>query len=184
MPNSFVDQHYAPLTRSLTGRILELGCGRQIKADIDVARAHLIATDPSPANLRSARQRARHRTSSGIDFVITAGEALPFADQSFDAIIGSFAFCSVDDVDHVAAELARVARPSASLVLIEHVRSDRPVVGWLQDAITPAYARLFRNCHLNRHPLDALRQHGFQAREAVRRGSILPWTVVTGSRIA
>ena len=59
----------------------------------------------------------------------------------------------------------------------------RPVAGKLQDAITPTYARFFKNCHLNRYPLAALRQHGFNVNEVARRGSFIPWTVFLGSRI-
>jgi ubiquinone/menaquinone biosynthesis C-methylase UbiE len=180
---TFVDQHYSPPTRTLTGRILELGCGRELRAAIDAPNAHLTAIDRSAASLRAARRLFRF-SAGNVDFVAAAGEALPFADATFDAVIGSFVFCSVNDVDQVAAEMARVAKPSASLVLVEHVRSGRPFIGALQDIVTPAYARLFRNCHLNRSPLGALRRHGFQVSEVARRGSVLPWTVFTGSRTA
>jgi phosphatidylethanolamine/phosphatidyl-N-methylethanolamine N-methyltransferase len=183
---SFIDQQYSPLTRSLRGRILELGTGRRLRSTIDATNAHLTAVDISVANLRLARRHAVLHAGAAdaeIDFVAAAGEALPFADASFDAVIGSFVFCSVRDMDRVAAELARVAKPSAALVLIEHVRSGIPAVGAVQDAITPAYARLFRNCHLNRNPLDALRRHGFQTSEVVRRGRVMPWTVFTGTRL-
>ena len=142
---SFVHQHYSPLTRTLSGRILELGCGRELKAAIDFTNAHLTAVDLSAANLRSARERERHRKNGHVDFVTASGEALPFPNGAFDAVIGSFVFCSVGDVDRVAAEMARVAKPSASLVLVEHVRSERPVAGKLQDALsrrpTPASSR-------------------------------------------
>jgi ubiquinone/menaquinone biosynthesis C-methylase UbiE len=179
---SFIDQQYAPLTRRLTGHILELGCGQARSAAIDFTRAHLTAVDRSAERLRVARRREPRGTNGSLDFVAACGEALPFPDRTFDAVIGSFVFCSVDDVEQVAAELARVAKPSAALVFVEHVRSERPAARWLQDAVTPAYARVFKNCHLNRSPQDALRRHGFAVSDVARRGRFMPWVVFHGSR--
>lgn len=71
-----------------------------------------IATDM----LADARARASARGLE-IDFREGDAEALPFDDESFDAVISTFGVMFVQQPDSAAAELARVCRPGGRLAL-------------------------------------------------------------------
>ncbi|MDP1860540.1 MAG: hypothetical protein Q8K82_17825, partial [Gemmatimonadaceae bacterium] len=56
----------------------------------------------------------------------------------------------------------RVLRPDGIVRLLEHVRIQRPVAGWLQDVLTPAWRRLAGGCRLNARSIEAVSEAGFR----------------------
>jgi sarcosine/dimethylglycine N-methyltransferase len=51
---------------------------------------------------------------------------MPFADASFDVVLGQEAFCHVPDKQHLIAECARVAKPGGAIAFTDILR--RPVL--------------------------------------------------------
>jgi 2-polyprenyl-6-hydroxyphenyl methylase/3-demethylubiquinone-9 3-methyltransferase len=93
------------------GRALDIGCGAGFIAE-ELAAAGFAVTgiDPSRVAIEAART---HAAQAGLDieYLVGAGEELPFADAAFD-----LAFCCdvlehVRDLDRVVAETARVLEP-------------------------------------------------------------------------
>jgi SAM-dependent methyltransferase len=68
-----------------------------------------MATDYVPALLDRAQQRAA-ADGLRIEFRVADAEALPFADESFDAVVSSFGVMFTPDQDRAAAELLRGCR--------------------------------------------------------------------------
>lgn len=148
----------AALVADLAGRVVEIGCGTGAMFAAYPRGVDVIAVEPEPAFAALAARAAPPR----ITLIEASGDALPLADATADAAVLALVLCSVGSVDDVARELARVVRPGGALRLIEHVRSDRRVVGALMDAIDPVWLRINRQgCHLNRDPLPALGRAGF-----------------------
>ncbi len=171
---------FAPAVRRLSGAILELGCGREIDPDRYGPNARVTAADVSLRRVRLARAEA----GNGARFIaVVAADAalLPFPDSAFDGIVASFLLCSVENVELVTRELARVAKPGAALAVLEHVRSEISLLGRVQDVITPAYRLLCNNCHLNRAPRSFLEQDGFSISEAHATTHFIPWLFLAGS---
>ena len=92
-------------------RVLDIGCGGGLLAE-EFARLGCVVTgvDPSAESLAAARE---HAMSQGlaIRYQCARGEALPFADASFDAAFCCDVLEHVDDLSRVIAETARVLRP-------------------------------------------------------------------------
>jgi demethylmenaquinone methyltransferase / 2-methoxy-6-polyprenyl-1,4-benzoquinol methylase len=65
--------------------------------------------------------------AAAVSFVAGDGLALPFRDQSFDAVTVSFGLRNMADTDAGLAEMLRVTRPGGRLVICEfsHLRSRR-----------------------------------------------------------
>ena len=91
------------------GRILDLGAGTGAANEVFGDR-EVVALDPSPEML--ALNDASHR-------VVGAGEALPLADESFDAVFSAYVFRNLDSVDETLSEIHRVLRPGGMAGIVD-----------------------------------------------------------------
>jgi 2-polyprenyl-6-hydroxyphenyl methylase/3-demethylubiquinone-9 3-methyltransferase len=95
-------------------RVLDIGCGGGLLAE-EFARlgCAVVGVDPSEESLAAARA---HAASLGlaIDYQCATGEALPFADGSFDIAYCCDVLEHVTDLRQVIAETARVLRPGGT----------------------------------------------------------------------
>ncbi|APU14192.1 class I SAM-dependent methyltransferase [Actinoalloteichus fjordicus] len=106
------------LLGEVAGRsVLEVGCGSASCSRWLAGRgAAPVALDISSGMLRHAEIGAR-RTGRHVPLVQASADALPFADDSFDAACSAFgAIPFVADLDQVMREVARVLRPGARWV--------------------------------------------------------------------
>jgi demethylmenaquinone methyltransferase/2-methoxy-6-polyprenyl-1,4-benzoquinol methylase len=62
---------------------------------------------------------ARRRLPSQVELVEGDGEALPFADASFDGLTFTYLLRYVDDPARTMRELARVVRPGGTVAMLE-----------------------------------------------------------------
>lgn len=125
-------------------KILEVACGTGRFATFlrdNHPTADLTCVDLSPFYLEAARENDqywrnfRSQESSGeqyapATFVQAAAEALPFEDESYDAVVCVYLFHEMpeDARAAAAAEMARVLKPGGVLVLTDSFQSgDRPV---------------------------------------------------------
>ncbi|HEY8318651.1 MAG TPA: demethylmenaquinone methyltransferase [Amnibacterium sp.] len=99
-------------------RILDLAAGTGTSSEA-LARsgARVVAADFSKGML--AVGRARHQDESRVEFVFADALALPFGDDEFDAVTISFGLRNVADPHRALAELYRVAKPGARIVICE-----------------------------------------------------------------
>lgn len=144
------------------GDVFELGCGGGINhAFYDPAAITSYAgIDPHAGLLEGARAAAREKGRAA-DLRQGRGEAIPFADASFDCVVCTFTLCSVQDPRQVMAELRRILRPGGEALFLEHGRApDEGVVRW-QERIEPVWKHLAGGCHLTRQIAIALKGAGF-----------------------
>jgi SAM-dependent methyltransferase len=94
------------------GRLLDLGCGGGAHAVVFAERGWTVTgVDISSAQLELARAR-------GIEVLEVDAAALPFEDESFDAVVSMFTHTDVHDFAPVMRETTRVLRPGGSLVYL------------------------------------------------------------------
>lgn len=99
-------------------RILDVGTGEgEIVASCLARGADAVGVEPDPDAVAVARAVVSAEGHDPERIVEGAGERLPFADASFDAVVCHNVLEHVDDVDATVAELVRVAR-SGGLLLV------------------------------------------------------------------
>ncbi|MCL6421780.1 demethylmenaquinone methyltransferase [Brachybacterium sp. JHP9] len=92
---------------------LAAGTGTSTAAIVE-AGARALAADFSLGMMREGRERQPH-----LPFVGADAQALPFADDSFDSAVISFALRNVQDPRRSLREMARVVRPGGRVVVCE-----------------------------------------------------------------
>lgn len=148
------------LLRPAAGQILEIGAGTGLGFAYYSARATVVAIDPSLAMLQRARERVAAAEAT-IMLVAADADLLPFRDDTFDESVVELAMCTIKHPAGALAEMRRVMRPGAALRMLEHVRLEQPVVGWLQDRLTPLWRRVAGGCRLNRRTVNLVAAAGF-----------------------
>ena len=151
----------ADVVAAASGFVLEVGAGTGRNLPYYRAATRVVVSDPDPAMLRRARRRA---TAAQVpnSLIVTDAQALPFADRSFDTVVGTCVFCSVADPVAAFREIRRVLKPEGELRMLEHVRAPAPWAASLQDRVTPAWQRIAHGCHLNRETLRLVEEAGFR----------------------
>ena len=140
------------------GRVLEVGAGEGPNLDQYPSEVDLIATEFDPDAIDLARPKANaHVRLASADI-----EHLAFADASFDSVVATLVFCSVERPILGLAEVRRVLKPDGKLYLLEHVRSNRRWLGRLQDRLAPWWHTWTEGCNLNRDTEANVRAAGFE----------------------
>ncbi|HLL28120.1 MAG TPA: methyltransferase domain-containing protein [Xanthobacteraceae bacterium] len=98
-------------------KVLDVAAGN---GNISLAAARrwcdVVATDYVPGLLDRARERARAERLE-IEFREADAEALPFPDNSFDAVVSTFGVMFTPDQNRAARELVRVCKPGGKIGL-------------------------------------------------------------------
>lgn len=131
----------------------------------------IIGIDPNDSMKGYALQNARKvgllggtdgSSGSSVRLVHGVSEALPFADNSVDAVVVSLTLCSVRSPEKSVAEIKRVLKPGGAFLFWEHVLSETdPVLAQRQVDSTPSQVRRADGCHLNRRTGETVRNAGF-----------------------
>jgi ubiquinone/menaquinone biosynthesis C-methylase UbiE len=100
--------HIAPGMRVLD---IATGTGLAAEAALNIVglTGHVTATDLSPAMVEKSRDRLRHSKNATV--AVEDGQALSFADESFDAVVCSLGLMFFPDALSGLAEFRRVLRP-------------------------------------------------------------------------
>ena len=149
------------------GRTLEIGVGTGLNLPHYRAAQSVAAIDPDGASLERARRR-RDGRGEIVSLSQARAEELPFADESFDAVVGTLTFCSIGDPEHALREVRRVLKPGGAFRLVEHVRVKNRLIASAQDALTPLWKQVAGNCHLNRDTAQMIERAGFRVRAVNR----------------
>ena len=97
--------------------VLDVGCGTG-NAAFEAARAggRVTGVDPAERLVGVAAGRARELGLEAT-FLVGDAQALPFGDDTFDAVISVFAVIFAPDGERAATELVRVTRPGGRIVI-------------------------------------------------------------------
>jgi ubiquinone/menaquinone biosynthesis C-methylase UbiE len=152
------------LLSSASGRVLELGAGtgHNLEHYTD-AVTELVLAEPDPNMAKLLRERLETEgTAAGNPSVIEApAEELPFDDGSFDAVVATLVFCTVEDPPRAVAEARRVLVEGGRFLYLEHVRSARPGLARWQDWLERPWGKFAGGCHPSRATDQLLAGAGF-----------------------
>jgi ubiquinone/menaquinone biosynthesis C-methylase UbiE len=169
-PNRFGIQlyHLTASQADLEGKqVLEVSCGAGGGASYitrTLRPASYTGLDLNPASIDLCRRR--HHLP-GLDFVQGDAQDLPFADESFDAVINVEASHQYPRFDRFLAEVARVLRPGGHFLYTDSCRR-RWVPLW-ESALADAPMRLISERVIDDEALRGLRENTRRTQEQLSR---------------
>jgi ubiquinone/menaquinone biosynthesis C-methylase UbiE len=117
--------------RHLPGRIsmLDVGCGAgHLSFALAPFYESAVATDLAPSMLATVRTAALQRGLSQISVRSASAEALPFDAGSFDLVCSRYSAHHWHDLRLALREMRRVVKPGGTLLLIDLLGDESPVV--------------------------------------------------------
>jgi ubiquinone/menaquinone biosynthesis C-methylase UbiE len=170
----------AEVVGGASGRTLEVGAGTGLNlSHYTEAVTELVLTEPDRFMARRLRDRvaAEPPRPGSVEVVETPAESLPFEDRSFDTVVATLVFCTVEDPARAAGEVGRVLKPDGRLAYLEHVRDpdERRLARW-QDRLERPWGWFGAGCHPNRDTAATLADAGFEMHpEPGRMPKAPPW---------
>lgn len=140
------------------GHVLEVGIGTGRNIPYYPDNVELTGIDFSPKMVEIARRKYGNR--GNVKILEMDAENMEFNDSSFDTVITSCVFCSVPDPVQGLKEIKRVCKNGGEIVMLEHVRSHKKIVGPLMDTLNFIPLHLY-GANINRETLDNLLTAGF-----------------------
>jgi ubiquinone/menaquinone biosynthesis C-methylase UbiE len=125
-------------------KILEVGAGTGVMSLLLAELGYSVtASDISKGMLDEARRKATDRRLP-IAFEIADAEALPFGEQSFDAVFGRHILWTLPHPARALGEWRRVLKPGGRLVLVDSLAAPSSVGGRLRGLVSDLLRRLRR----------------------------------------
>jgi ubiquinone/menaquinone biosynthesis C-methylase UbiE len=148
------------LWKEAKGKVLEVGVGtgrniRYYPDDIEIT-----AIDFSEKMLERAEKKAL-KLGRKVDLRLMDVQELSFADEIFDTVITTCVFCSVPDPVKGLEEVRRVCKKDGKILMLEHVKSKKPVIGRIMNFLNPVMVRLV-GANINRDTVKNLQRAGLR----------------------
>ncbi len=160
--DAMVEGRKRDLLRGLSGTLMEIGAGTGPNLRHLPPGLRVVGVEPNPYMHRHFLDAARHRERP-VELVQGRVEALPFVDQSVDAVLSTLVLCSVGEVDRALAEIRRVLKPGGRFLFIEHVAAPSGTrLRRAQGLVRPAWRLLGDGCEPDRTTEENLARAGFR----------------------
>ena len=144
-------------------KVLEVGVGTGKNMPYYPPGVDITAVDLTPGMLERAKKKAQ---KLGIDVDLRIGDVqnLEFPDNTFNTVLATCVFCSVPDPILGLSEMLRVIKPGGQALFIEHVRSEKLLLGALMDLVNPLVKRMM-GPNINRRTVQNIKLAGWEIGE-------------------
>jgi phosphatidylethanolamine/phosphatidyl-N-methylethanolamine N-methyltransferase len=134
-------------------RILEVGVGTGLNLPLYPRDCDVTGVDISEGMLRKAEERVRTFGMDRIKLMVMDGSRLEFPDNSFDRVIATYVISAVPDPVKTLLEMRRVCKPSGHLVILNHFKSENPIIGMFEKILAPVCTKIGFDTELKLMPL-------------------------------
>jgi len=118
-------------------KVLELGVGTGLSLSCYPPHCQVVGVDLAPDMLEHAQEKIAQNGWDHIQVMAMDAMDLSFPDSSFDYVMGFHVVSVVPDASRLMAEAQRVCRAQGALVLINHFRSENPVLAAVDRMLEP-----------------------------------------------
>jgi ubiquinone/menaquinone biosynthesis C-methylase UbiE len=147
------------LMKELKGDVLEVGVGTGKNLQYYPDGVNITAIDFSERMLEKAKEKAE-KYNKNIKLILMDAQEMKFTDNTFDIVVTTCVFCSVPDPIKGLKEMRRVCKPNGKIIMIEHVRSEKKVLGLIMDILNPIVVNTY-GANINRRTVENVYKAGF-----------------------
>jgi ubiquinone/menaquinone biosynthesis C-methylase UbiE len=140
------------------GTLLEVGVGTGKNLPFYNKHQKIVAVDVAEKMLQRAKNK---KSMADVNLVQMDVEELGFPDKVFDAVISTYVFCSVEDPIRGLGEIKRVIKEDGVVAFLEHMRSEKEMMGRVMDVLNPLVAANF-GPNINRRTVRNIQKAGFK----------------------
>ncbi len=142
------------------GDVLELGPG----TGVNLKYCHpdrITSMTYVDLRFREGLKEKANKRCPDIKMIIGDAQHLPFEDETFDSVVFTLVFCSVNDPLIGLKEVRRVLKDDGTIYFIEHVEPHDGHLKPLFNKINPAWNSFSGGCNLNRNTSETIEAAGF-----------------------
>lgn len=122
--------------------VLDVGIGTGLTATLYPKYCSVTGIDMSGPMLDRAARRLRVAHVENVRLLRMDAAHLRFPDESFSLIYAAYVLTAVPDPVQVAREMSRVCQLGGHVVILNHFRSDGPVLATLERMLSPIALRV------------------------------------------
>lgn len=123
-------------------RVLEVGVGTGLSLTAYPTHCEVVGIDLAQDMLDQAADKIQEQGWRHISLRQMDALNLSFPDDTFDYVMAFHVVSVVPDATRLLDEARRVLRPNGTLVVINHFRSERPIIGSLVEMADPVTRKL------------------------------------------
>jgi phosphatidylethanolamine/phosphatidyl-N-methylethanolamine N-methyltransferase len=123
-------------------RVLEIGVGTGLSLSAYPTHCRVVGVDLAQDMLDRAEVKVREHGWTHVTLRQGDAQNLEFADDSFDYVMAFHVVSVVPDVVRMMHEARRVCRSGGLIVVINHFRSERPLLAAVVDTLDPITRKL------------------------------------------
>lgn len=123
-------------------RVLEVGVGTGLSFDAYPTHCQVTGVDLAPDMLDQAQEKIVRNGWRHLNVMEMDALNMKFPDSAFDYVMAFHVVSVVPDVQRLMREVVRVAKPGATIAIINHFRSRNRVLARLDSLIEPVTRRL------------------------------------------
>jgi len=132
----FVSKRRKELLLLSKGLILEVGFGTGNSITGYPPDSQMVAVEVSRGMLERAAFKLKDN-KRGFDLILADMGYLPFRDEAFDTLFSSLVMCTASGPIVKLQEMRRLTKNEGKLLMIEHVKSKKRVLGYWMDKANP-----------------------------------------------
>ena len=117
-------------------RVLEVGVGTGLSLPLYPPGVTVTGIDVSSDMLDIARHRVAGRGLAHVEALLEMdAEKMSFPDETFDKVVAMYVVSVVENPAKLLHELHRVCKPDGEIFIVNHVRSDNPIIGGIEKSL-------------------------------------------------
>jgi phosphatidylethanolamine/phosphatidyl-N-methylethanolamine N-methyltransferase len=158
-------------------KVLEVGVGTGLTLPLYPRDSAVIGVDLSSSMLKEADQLIKKKKLKNASVKLMDATKLEFPDNSFDGVLGNLFISATSFPQDALLEMKRVCKPNGMIVLMNHFKSENPIIGALETGFNPVALSLGFKSNLEMEPL--LRSVGLKVKNQKKVNMFNLWTAVS-----